>query len=58
MNDAMHHLELKEEKLESFKPNANVYMVATSTRKASGWKSKHEGGLQGKNRKKAHFSKK
>ena len=36
MVDVVHHLKLEEERLEYSKPNTNVYMVESSSRKAYG----------------------
>ena len=58
MDDVVRHLELEEERLESSKPNTNVYMAESSSRKSFGQKREHQGGFQDNYRKKAHFSKK
>ena len=58
MDDVVHHPEQEEERLESIKPNTNVYMATSSSRETLGQKHKYQGGLQDKSRKMAHFSKK
>ena len=58
MDDVVRRLELKEERPKSSKPNTNVYMAESSSRKSFGQKCKYQGGFQDKNRKKAYFSKK
>ena len=45
MDDVMHHLKLEWERLKSFKFNTNMYMTATSFRKALRQKCKHQGGF-------------
>ena len=45
MDHVMHHLELEKERLKSSKPNTNMFMATTSSRKAL-------------HRKKGYFSKK